>query len=196
MDTLLALDDRLEDRLADLDDAANGEDPVAAEALTEAETEVRAVLSEHIAAQEELFPSLRDSIPAVVLEDLAEGVPLAIGGAPTRPHAGRAEGFLGEVAEGVAAATDHLRNLLHRGDRDSSAPDGVPSSAPCAGFVVSSYSSSAASSRASASPRPLAIEPVASTVLAEPIMGATAIRIAWASSRVIPLPAAAGVLAV
>ena len=118
VDTLLALDDRLEDRLADLDDAANGEDPVAAEALSEAETEVRAVLSEHIAAQEELFPSLRDSIPAVVLEDLAEGVPLAIGGAPTRPHAGRAEGFLGEVAEGVAAATDHLRNLLHRGDRD------------------------------------------------------------------------------
>jgi hypothetical protein len=118
VDTLLALDDRLEDRLADLDDAANSQDPVADDALSEAETEVRAVLSEHIATQEEIFPKLRDSIPAGILGDLAEGVPLAIGGAPTRPHAGRPEGFLGEVAEGVAAATDHLRNLFHRGDRD------------------------------------------------------------------------------
>jgi hypothetical protein len=118
VDTLLALDDRLEDRLADLEDAANSRDPVAEIARSEAEAEVRAVLTEHIAAQEEMFPKLRDSIPSVVLGDLAEGVPLAIGGAPTRPHAGRPEGFLGEVAEGMAAATDHLRDLFHRGDRD------------------------------------------------------------------------------
>jgi hypothetical protein len=106
-----ASDDRVEDRLSELADAANGADEEQAEAA------VRSALAEHIRAQNDLFPRLRDSIPAEVLEDLGDGVPLAIGGAPTRPHGARPEGFFGDVAEDVAAARDHFHDLFRHRDR-------------------------------------------------------------------------------
>jgi hypothetical protein len=56
-----------------------------------------------------------------------------------------------------------------------------------------SSSSSAASAKAIASPRPSAIEEVAATVRAVPMIGAMATRIPCASSRVSPVEAAAPV---
>ena len=122
VDGMLSLDDRLEDRLAEFEEATGAETEqtgeASREAAVEAEAEVRSVISEHIGMQEELFPTLRESIPPERLVELAEGVPLAIGGAPTRPHAGRSEGFLGEIAEDLTAAADHLRDMFHRRERD------------------------------------------------------------------------------
>jgi hypothetical protein len=119
-DSFLATDDRLEDRLADLEEArATTEQPEGT--AEEAEAEVRSVVAEHIAGQEGLFPKLEAEIPQELLTELAEGVPLAMGGAPTRPHGDRPEGFLGEMAEDVAAAADHLRRLFHHESNDTEA---------------------------------------------------------------------------
>ena len=101
-------DDGLEEELAGLEPAAEAA----------AVGRVREALAGHVNTQEALFPSLRDSIPAEVLVDLADGVPLAIGGAPTRPRPRAREGLLGELSDDVAAATDHLRGWLHRKDAD------------------------------------------------------------------------------
>jgi hypothetical protein len=102
-------DQRLEERLAQLQDEPNSENRIA----------VGTALADHIDQQERLFPQLRESIPEETLQELAEEVSFAIGGSPTHAHPHLPDhGPLEEIAADLAAVADHVRDRVHKHDRD------------------------------------------------------------------------------
>jgi hypothetical protein len=98
VDGLRHAERQLEERLRDLE-----KDPSAAH-----QDRAQEAIAEHVRSQEELFTSLRQTIPESEWLEPLESIALSIGGAPTHAHPHLADGgLLSGLVEDITSAADH-----------------------------------------------------------------------------------------